>query len=402
MSNSADATAARVGIPRYKSWNGLGLFGQGFRPFFLASGLSAAILLTVWITMLARQIGLPGAVFEPAHWHAHEMIFGTLTAAVAGFLLTAIPNWTGRMPLQGWSLIGLFALWLAGRVAMVTAEMIGPDLAAAIDVSFLFVLLAVVVREIVSGRNWRNLPVVGAIGFLAAANAAAHLETLGYIDTYDLGMRAGISVIALLIGLIGGRIIPSFTSNWLAKRNIAQRPSPFGKFDAAVLVLTASALGLWTFIPYNEWTGLLLLAAGAGNVVRFLCWQGLRTLAEPLVWSLHTAFVWLPIGLILMGLSNDIPELSESAGLHALTTGAMGGMILAVMTRATLGHTGQALAADRWTTIIYVLAIAAAVARVAAALSPTGFDQLLLIAGATWIAAFGLFSVRYGAILLRR
>ena len=236
MNQSTDN--ARAGIPRYRSWNGIALFRQGFRPFFLAAGVSAVALLAIWLLILARLLELPGAVFAPVHWHAHEMIFGTLTAAVAGFLLTAIPNWTGRMPLQGWPLIGLFGLWLAGRAAMVTAEMIGPELAAATDISFLFVLLMIVVREILSGRNWRNLPVVIALALLTMANAASHLETLGFIDTYDLGMRGGISVIALLIGLIGGRIIPSFTNNWLAKRNVAARPRPFDRFDAGALVLS--------------------------------------------------------------------------------------------------------------------------------------------------------------------
>jgi len=400
LNQSADA--ARAGIPRYRVWNGMALFRHGFRPFFLAAGLSAVILLVIWLLLLARLLELPGAVFAPAHWHAHEMIFGTLTAAVAGFLLTAIPNWTGRMPLQGWPLIGLFVLWLAGRLAMTIGEFIGAEIAAAIDASFLAVVLAVVVREIVAGRNWRNLPVVIALTLLAASNTASHLETLGFIETYDLGMRGGISVIALLIGLIGGRIIPSFTNNWLAKRDVPQRPRPFGRFDAGVLALTASALGLWTFVPGHEWTGYLLLAAGAGNAVRFMRWQGGRTLAEPLVWSLHAAFAWMPLGLILIGLSYMTLEIPETAGLHALTAGAMGGMILAVMTRATLGHTGRPLAADRWTTIIYLLAMIAAAARVAAALSPVGFDNLLMLAGSAWIAAFGLFSIRYGAILLRR
>ena len=320
MNQSTDN--ARAGIPRYRSWNGIALFRQGFRPFFLAAGVSAVALLAIWLLILARLLELPGAVFAPVHWHAHEMIFGTLTAAVAGFLLTAIPNWTGRMPLQGWPLIGLFGLWLAGRAAMVTAEMIGPELAAATDISFLFVLLMIVVREILSGRNWRNLPVVIALALLTMANAASHLETLGFIDTYDLGMRGGISVIALLIGLIGGRIIPSFTNNWLAKRNVAARPRPFDRFDAGALVLTVGALGVWTFLPYHQWTGPLLLAAGAVNAVRFLRWQGGRTLAEPLVWSLHAAYAWLPLGLILIGLSYMTMEIPETAGLHALTAGA--------------------------------------------------------------------------------
>ena len=221
MSNTSAAATARAGIPRYKSWNGVSVFRQGFRPFFLAAGVSAAVLLAIWLLVLARVVELPYAVFTPVHWHAHEMIFGTLAAAVAGFLLTAIPNWTGRMPLQGWPLIGLFVLWLGGRLGMALGNAIGAETAAVMDVSFLAVLLAVVVREIAAGRNWRNLPVVAALALLTAANATAHLEVLGFIDTYDLGMRGGIAVIALLIGLIGGRIIPSFTNNWLAKRDVA-------------------------------------------------------------------------------------------------------------------------------------------------------------------------------------
>ncbi len=402
MSQTSNPAATRSGIPRYRSWNGMSLFRQGFRPFFLAAGLSAVVFLVIWLLVLARLAELPDSVFSPAHWHAHEMIFGTLAAAVAGFLLTAIPNWTGRMPLQGWPLIGLFTLWLAGRITMITAETIGAELAAVIDVSFLSVLLTVVVREIVAGRNWRNLPVVAALALLTAANVAAHLEVLGFIDTYDLGMRGGIAVIALLIGLIGGRIIPSFTNNWLAKRNVLRRPRPFGRFDAVVLLLTAAAFGAWTFVPDEETTGILLLAAGIGSALRLARWQGGRTWAEPLVWSLHAAFAWIPIGLLLLGLSYFWSIAPESAGLHALTTGAMGGMILAVMTRATLGHTGRGLASDRWTTLIYTLANMAAVARVAAALSPVGYDNLLMLAGAAWIAAFGLFSIRYGSILLAR
>ncbi|MGJ3258545.1 MAG: NnrS family protein [Rhodospirillales bacterium] len=402
MSTPSEAAAARAGIPRYRPWHGIALFKQGFRPFFLAAGVSAAVLLVVWILVLMGRIGLPGAVMSPMHWHAHEMIFGALAAAVAGFLLTAIPNWTGRMPLQGWPLVGLFVLWLAGRAAMAAGAVIGPELAAVIDVSFLAVLLGVVVREILAGRNWRNLPVVAAIGLLVAANVVTHLEALGLIGSYDLGIRAGISVIALLIALIGGRIIPSFTGNWLAKRGVPQRPSPFGRFDGVVLALTAAGLGAWTFAPDQLMSGAMLLAAGIGNCVRFARWQGVRTFAEPLVWSLHAGYVWVPVGLVLLGLPYFVAEIPESAGLHALTAGAMGGMILAVMTRATLGHTGRALAADRWTTAIYILGFAAAAARVAAALWPAGFDTLLMIGGAGWCAAFGLFTIRYGAILLAR
>ncbi len=167
------------GIPRYRSWDGVPLFQNGFRPFFLASGVSAFVLVAIWVAFREGALSLAG-VTDPVQWHAHEMIFGTLSAAVAGFLLTAIPNWTGRLPLQGWPLIGLTALWLAGRIAMLAGDNINPLLVAFVDCAFLVSLLAVVVREIIAGRNWRNLPVVAALGLLAVANAVSHLESLGW------------------------------------------------------------------------------------------------------------------------------------------------------------------------------------------------------------------------------
>lgn len=377
------------------------LFRNGFRPFFLASGVSAFVFVMVWVAFLAGVLSL-GGVTDPIEWHAHEMIFGTLSAAVAGFLLTAIPNWTGRLPLQGWPLIGLTALWLAGRIAMLAEKSIGHLLVAFIDSAFLFVLLSVVIREIVAGRNWRNLPIVAALCLLAAANVVFHLETLGHLGTYGIGVRMGISVVAALIALIGGRIIPSFTGNWLAKRGAQRRPVSFGKFDVATILLTFISLGAWTAFPAHVGTGYVLLLAGFANLLRIVRWHGAKTMSEPLVWSLHIGYAWLPAGLALLGMSRLISDIPMSAGIHALTSGAMGGMILAVMTRATLGHTGRALTADKATLIIYVLVFFAALARVAASIVPDVYEPLLIFAAVSWCAAFGLFSARYGAILLAR
>lgn len=401
MNDTPSSQNVRPGIPRYRAWDGIALFRNGFRPFFLASGVSALVLMVLWIANVEGALELSG-VSDPIQWHAHEMIFGTLAAAVAGFLLTAIPNWTGRMPLQGWPLIGLASLWLAGRLAMASTAILEPVIVAIVDNAFLFTLVAVIAREIIAGRNWRNLPATAALGMLAVANVVSHMEYLGVLTTYGLGPRFGIVVVTALIALIGGRIVPSFTGNWLAKQRTGQRPAPFGKFDAATIFATVAGLGLWAALPDHVVSGSALLLAGAANFIRIARWHGLRTAREPLVWSLHLSYLWVPIGLILLGLSAVSTEVPPNAGIHALTAGAMGGMILAVMTRATLSHTGRALSSDRATFLIYVFAFLAALSRVAAAMAPGLYDPLLIFTGGAWCFAFGLFSVRYGAILLAR
>lgn len=386
---------------RPRKWEGHVFFKEGFRPFFLGAGISAVVFLAAWVLILQGQLVVPSS-FDPVQWHAHEMIYGTLAAVVAGFLLTAVPNWTGRAPLQGWPLIGLFVLWLSGRVAMFCGETLGSEIAAIVDVSFLIVLWVFIVREIVAGRNWRNLPVAIAAGALAIANIVSHLEHLSLIETDGVGFRLGIGVVAGLIALIGGRIIPSFTGNWLAKQGVDQRPAPFGGFDKVVLLVTIAGLAAWVAMPAHGFSGGLLVVAGVLNAVRIARWKGERTLHEPLVWSLHLGYAWLPVGLLLTGLVPFVETISSSMGLHALTAGAMGGMILAVMTRATLGHTGRDLHADGATTVIYVLGFAAALTRVAAPMVSSLHEPLLVMAGIFWCAAFALFSIRYGAFVLRR
>jgi uncharacterized protein involved in response to NO len=391
-------SARAAGIPRYRSFDGPALFRQGFRPFFLGAGLFAAFAL--WLSVVRGAVSLSTA-FGPAAWHAHEMIFGFAAAAIAGFLLTAIPNWTGRMPLQGLPLAALFGTWLIGRAATATSALIGPGLAAALDLSFLVALLAVVLREIVSGRNWRNLPLPVALGVLLLANALSHAEAAGGVPSGPFGQRLGIATIILLIGLVGGRIIPSFTRNWLAKRAETHMPAGLGRFDHVSLVLTVVALGAWVAAPDDRTAGAVLLAAGIASLIRLARWRGHRTLSDPLVWSLHVGFAWVPAGLCLLGLGVFLPEFFPSiAGLHALTAGAIGSMTLAVMTRATLGHTGRPLAADGWTAAIYIFVALAAATRVAAPILPDVLGLLLWVSGLLWSAAFGLFTIRFGRMLL--
>jgi uncharacterized protein involved in response to NO len=387
------------GIPRYRAWQGPALLQQGFRPFFLAAGLWAAGALVLWLAMLTGTVVLPTA-FDPVSWHAHEMLFGFAAAAMAGFLLTAVPNWTGRMPLQGLPLAGLAALWLAGRVAVAFSAWTGPLAAAALDLAFLTAMLGAVGREILAGRNWRNLPVCLALAALLLANALTHLDAIGFAATSAAGLRLGIAVLVALITLVGGRIVPSFTSNWLKKRGELRLPAPFGRIDRATLLLTITALLAWVLAPAERLIALALLAAGFTNALRLVRWRGQRTLAEPLVAVLHLGYAWIPAGLVLSGIGAWSPDLvPAAAGLHALTAGAIGTMTLAVMTRATLGHTGRALTADRGTVLIYACVSLGALFRVIAAIIPD--LPMLSLSAVLWAGAFLLFAAIYGPLLCR-
>ncbi|MGH6947543.1 MAG: NnrS family protein [Kiloniellales bacterium] len=376
----------------------LPLLSYGFRPFFLLAGLWAALTLPLWLAALAGAMTLPTA-FDAQTWHVHEMLYGYLAATLTGFLLTAVPNWTGRLPLRGAPLALLALLWLAGRLAVLTSGAIGALPAALVDLSFLALLLFVILREILSGGNWRNLPVALAVALFFAGNLISHLELLGVSPSYALGERIGLAVMTFLIALIGGRIVPSFTRNWLVKRQVPALPAPFSTFDRASLLVTLVALALFVFevdgMPFALAAGL----AAAMNLLRLLRWRGWSTLAEPLLAMLHLAYLWLPLGFGLLALQALDSAISPSAALHALGLGAMGGMTLAVMTRATLGHTGRLLEAGPGTVAIYGLVTLAALTRVATALVPAA-DWLLHPAGAAWIAAFLLFLLVYGPTLL--
>lgn len=370
----------------------------GFRPFFFLGPLWAIVVVGLWIQALAGSIVLPTA-FDPLAWHRHEMLFGFIGAAIAGFLLTAIPNWTGRLPIAGWRLAGLVLMWLAARIAILFSASVGGLTAMLIEAAFLLTFAGACAREVLIARN-RNVPVVGVVLLFAGAAMVDHLETLGLIGTDQLGWRSGVALILILVALIGGRIIPSFTANWLIKQGQARLPGQATTFDHFAIGVTALALGCWAFQTEASLTAALLFAAGLLQLARLARWQGRRTTTEPLVFILHVSFAWLPIGLLLLGLSIVDIDVPGSAGLHALGAGAMASMVLAVMTRATLGHTGRELRADNGTVAIYWLITTGAALRVAAPWLP--FDYLLLIkvAGSLWGGAFVLFLALYGPKLL--
>ena len=370
----------------------------GFRPFFFGGALWALAALTLWLFSLAGAVELPAAM-DALAWHRHEMLFGFVGAVIAGFLLTAIPNWTGRLPIAGAPLALFAALWGAGRLAVLLSAEIGHGLAAFLDVAFLLGLALIAGREVLAAKN-RNVPVVGLVLVLALASALDHAAMAGRLSDPLLGVRLAIGVITLLICLIGGRIIPSFTRNWLMKQGEQHAlPTQADRFDLVALAATAAALLLWVVLPVSELTAGALLFAAIAQAARLARWRGLRTLADPLVLILHVGFAWVPLGLLLLGVSILTPDVPQSAAIHALTSGAMASMILAVMTRATLGHTARELRADGVTKLLYLLVTLGAATRVAAPLEVAHYTVLMQASALLWGGAFLLFLIRYGPIL---
>ncbi len=387
-------------IPRLKAYSGPALLSYGFRPFFLVSAIYAGLGVLIWLPLFVGELTLP-TTFSPLDWHIHEMLYGYLPGVITGFLLTAIPNWTGRLPLQGGPLAVLVAAWIIGRIAVCTSAIIGPLAAGAVDVLFMLLVAAAASREVIVGRNWRNLPPIFIVLIFLAGNVVFHIEDYA-TGTAELGTRLGIAAAVALISLIGGRVIPSFTRNWLARENPGRLPEPFGRFDMAVLGISLLALGVWVARPAWLGTAALMLITGAAQVTRLGRWAGDRTLRDRLVLILHIGYAFIPIGFVVLAAAVIFPEaVPVSAGIHAWTVGAIGTMTLSIMTRASLGHTGQSLIAGPLTQSIYAAVVIAAILRIAATLLPAAMIPLLYAAGAAWIAAFWMFAVGYGPLLSR-
>ncbi|MBY4636498.1 NnrS family protein [Sphingopyxis sp. XHP0097] len=372
---------------------------SGFRPFFFAAACWALGVTALWVGALSGRLELPTHMDSLA-WHRHEMLFGFLGSAIAGFLLTAIPNWTGRLPVAGGRLALLFALWLSARLALLFSAHIGAVAAVILDVGFPAALAFVAAREILAAKN-RNVPIVIVLGLLTIANGLDHAEALGFDVNPGLGWRAGFALVLMLVSLIGGRIIPSFTRNWLAKQGVRKGlPGQPGPFDMATLAMSGAALAGWVAAPDAKLVGALLVIAGGLHAIRLARWSGLKTIRDPLVVILHISYAWLPLGLLLLGASAFVWSIPASSALHALGAGAMSSMTLAVMTRATLGHTGRPLVADRATQLIYLLVTLGAVLRVAAPVLPFDYLRSIAVAGTMWGGAFLLFACVYGPKLL--
>ncbi|WP_417413298.1 NnrS family protein [Hoeflea sp.] len=390
-----------MAIPRTRPYSGPAILSYGFRPFFLLGALYSGLSILLWLPQFYGELSL-STLFAPTDWHVHELYFGFLPAVATGFLFTAVPNWTGRMPLQGNGLLALVLLWLAGRFAVTFSIHIGWQAALIIDVSFLIAVAMVIAREIIAGENWRNLKVLLPLAILAASNIVFHLEA-HFTGASDIGRRLAALAAVTLIMLIGGRVIPSFTRNWLVRENPGRLPAPFSSFDLLSIAVAVVALVLWTARPDSLLTAAAMALAALLQSLRLARWAGLRTLRDPLVWMLHAGYLFVPAGFALIAAARFWPDVvSPVAGVHAFGVGAVGGMTLAVMMRASLGHTGQKLKAGLSGTVLFVALLVAAVSRILATFSDSHTGMALHIAAFAWLIAFAGFGLVFAPALSRR
>lgn len=370
--------------------------GTGFRPFFWLGALMGSIWIFLWLLLLSGQLSISPSLPLP-YWHAHEMLFGFVAAAIAGFLLTAVRNWTGRPTATGPSLLLLVLLWAAGRAAMLLGTALPNFVVIAIDMAFIPSLLFFVARPIIATRSRRNIGLLVILGVLASCNLLVHLGGIGYLPQVTVPtLQATVSIIALLMIIIGGRVIPLFTRNTLPQIPIYQ----FVWLDrlaigsVVLLFITEILTGMSTL------TGAIALAAGTLNTLRLLGWGGYNTLSKPLLWVLHLAYLWICLGLLSKGLDAYLPGTYRSATTHLLTVGAMSTLILGMMSRVALGHTGRPLQLPRRMVSAYLLLTLGALVRAGGPLLlPTHLMGVLLLSGGLWIAAFVLFLFHYTTIL---
>jgi uncharacterized protein involved in response to NO len=378
-------------------FQGPAFFSYGFRPFFFGAALFAGIAVQAWIFVLGGIFDL-NFLYPPREWHVHEMVFGFLPCVIAGFLLTAIPNWTDRPPLRGLPLMLLFSLWLAGRISM-ACPLFSGSVAAIVDSSFLVALAGVVWREIIAGQVWNRAPIGIVISLYAIANIVFHVLALGNTET-DLAARMALALLMILLALIGGKNTPGLTEDFFEEAGRRTQALPFSRFDGVSILFVVIAAMAWIVQPQHLVTGWLLVTAGLANVIRLSRWHGWMTWPEPLVLIIHVGYGWLGMSLLILGSSILGWGLPTSDAIHALTTGAVGSMTLAVMTRATLGHTGRQKHAGPLTVLIYLMINLGAILRL---LAPTIEGSTTLILGLAtigWSGAYLLFVVVYGPYLL--
>lgn len=397
----AVAQTGRDDEPTFPPYAGPAFLSYGFRPFFLGAALYGGLAILTWVILFAGGVHIE-FLYLPREWHVHEMLFGFIPALIAGFLLTAMPNWTDRIPLRGRPLLCLFIVWLAGRL-LVSAPFLGAPIAAVVDGAFLVLLAVYVWREIAAAGVWDRAPIGILVSLYAVTNILFHLSALRGVPT-DFPERLALSVMTLMLIVIGGRLTPTFTREFLAARNMPRLPEIFSPVDAVTIVLVLTAAIAWIAQPESVWAGTMLFVAGVASVARLLRWEGWRTWKDPLVLILHVGYGWVGLFLIALGLAILGIGFSPENSVHVLTTGAMGAMTLAVMTRASLGHTGRPRHADRLTVTIYLLVNVGALLRIFSPNSelPTTLTYTILgLSALCWSGAYALFALHYGRYLVR-
>ncbi len=389
-----DAPARARGEP---ARDGFALFAYGFRPFFLLAALHAGLAMPAWMALL-HGLDLPGAPLPPLAWHAHEMLYGFVMAAVAGFLLTAVPSWTGARGFAGAPLLVLVLIWLAGRAAVSLPTGLPAGWVATIDLAFPVALALAITPSLVRSGNRRNLVFVALLALLFAANLRFHLA--GGTDVSPL--RIALDCVLLLTVIVGGRITPAFTSAWLKRSGTGVSIPRVPWLDGGAIAAAAGVLCVDLAAPGGTAAGIAAALAAVLIAARLSRWRGHRTLGEPLLWVLHVGYAWLAVGLALKSASLLGAPLAGASWPHALTAGAFATLILGVMSRATLGHTGRALRAPGLAVVAYALVTAAAACRVfGPAVAPAAWTLWLGAAAALWTLAFAAFLIAFAPMLWR-
>lgn len=374
------------------------ILGYAFRPFFLLSGTAAIYVIAVWMLAYRGMAEVPLSA-PPVLWHAHEMLLGFVMATVAGFVLTAVATWTGREPVHGNPLLILVALWLAGRIAMASAALPVASVALA-DMLFPAALCLVAGREVLAAGNRRNYPIVAVLALLALANAGYHLAATGYLPGIERSfLFLLMHTVLLLVTIIGGRVVPNFTANWMRAQNIADPPVNHSLIDRLTIASTLVLGVLASLRPSATVTGTVALLVALLQAVRLSQWRGFATLRNPLLFVLHVSYGWLPLGYALLALAILGGIGTSSGALHALAMGGIGSMILSMMTRVPLGHTGRPLHASRLTVAAYLVMIVAVLLRVASSFAGPHYADFVGLAAIAWGLSFAIFLYVYAPIL---
>lgn len=379
------------------------LLNFAFRPLFLVAGLYGVISMGWWGVIYLLEAYLPPTAWDPVSWHSHEMIFGFTAAAIGGFLLTAVANWTKRPPVAGNRLLLLTIAWIGGRIVVSINAIVGPALTAVVDLSYMVLLVLFFGNEVIQAKDKRNYKVIGFLALLGLFNLSFHLESSFLLPIPPrFSGRGAIVVILLLVGTISGRIIPNFTRNWLIKhQKTAVTPPPaFSRLDAITMIATALLAVGWTINPFHQLTilGSVLIAALHG--VRLSRWRGLSTVADPIMIVLHVGYAWIPAGFLLGAWAAFSDVLMFSAALHGLSIGAIGLMIIAVGSRAALGHTGRELKSSRPMTLVYTMIFASTVFRILAG-TAVYYIEFLAASVVAWCLAMLIFLIAYYPVLTR-
>ncbi len=377
------------------------LLSVGYRPFFALGALNTLGAMLPWLYVLSGGAA-PTQGWPPSILHGHEIIYGTVVPVIAGFLLTAVPNWCGSERITGPPLLALVCAWGAGRLALVLAGLVPPPWVAVVDIAFLPVFAGVIAVPILRTKRWRNLPILAVVLALALANAAIHLGLIEQSATLlRAGVRGAADLVVLLLIIMTGRLVPLFTRNDASRRGVRLELKEHGWLEPLVLLMALVTFGWDLALPGDAGSAILALLLVPLLALRQWGWRPLATSHEPMLWVLHVGHAFIVLGFALHAFDGLRGGLLGAGALHAFTAGAMGVTMIGMITRVTLGHSGRPISADGWVLLSFGLCIAGALGRIGAAmLGAEGYTPLLLAGGGLWTLAWGIYLARHANALV--